>query len=71
MQDNVNNLVGKSYIFEDGNSIKVVQIKNRQDELGHTVPVVTYEIVQGKNAVPRKLLLKYSEFDSMYGHLFK
>lgn len=61
----MNNLVGKSYTFEDGNSITVTQIKRRDgDEM-----FVTYLVKTGPG-IPRKLVLSYSEFLGYYGHLF-
>lgn len=63
------NLVGKSYSFPDGVRIEVLQIKMREDELGHTVPIITYTTQQGKS-LPRKLLMKQSEFITAFGHLF-
>ena len=57
--------VGKTYTFEDGNFITVIQIKSRSPDLD----LVTYEI-GGGNSVPRKLVMPLSEFDKMYGYLF-
>ena len=57
-------LVGKIYTFEDGDSIEVIQIKRRDDG-----PWVTYHIIQS-GGLPRKLLLPYNEFMEHYGHLF-
>ncbi|MEY3090738.1 MAG: hypothetical protein RL113_1054 [Pseudomonadota bacterium] len=47
------NLVGKSYTFEDGNSITVVQIKERDGNEKY----VTYHVKTGPG-IPRKLVLK-------------
>jgi hypothetical protein len=57
-------LLGKSYTFEDGDRIEVVQIKRRD-----TGPWITYHIYQGPG-IPRKLLMTADEFDITYGHLF-
>lgn len=57
-------LLGKSYTFEDGDRIEVVQIKRRD-----TGPWITYHIYQGPG-IPRKLLMTVDEFDVTYGHLF-
>ncbi len=57
-------LLGKSYTFEDGDRIEVVQIKRRD-----TGPWITYHIYQGPG-IPRKLLMTADEFDVTYGHLF-
>lgn len=61
----MNELVGKSYIFEDGSSIKVTQIKLRDGN----IPWVTYETVSGPN-LPRKYVITLHEFMEHYRHLF-
>lgn len=61
-------LVGKSYTFEDGNVIKIIQIKDR-DYKESIVPFVTYIIYQGSN-LPRKLVMPLTEFMNTYSHLF-
>jgi hypothetical protein len=58
-------LVGKMHVFEDGDSIEIIQIKRRDSG-----PWVTFHIKQGPG-IPRKLLLSLEEFSSTYGHLFK
>jgi hypothetical protein len=65
---NYQELVGKSYSFEDGNTIEVIQIKHREVN-GETTPCVTYQIYQGSN-LPRKLILTLNEFLGSFGHLF-
>lgn len=62
----MNDLVGKSYTFEDGNSITITQIKLRDDNM----PWVTYQIVQGPG-LPRKLVMSLEEFIGNFGHLFE
>jgi hypothetical protein len=57
-------MVGKKYVFEDGDSIEIVQIKRRD-----TGPWVTYHVQQGPG-IPRKLLMMLDEFHITYGHLF-
>jgi hypothetical protein len=57
-------LLGKSYTFEDGDRIEIVQIKRRD-----TGPWITYHVHQGPG-IPRKLLMTAEEFDITYGHLF-
>ena len=57
-------LLGKSYTFEDGDRIEVIQIKRRD-----TGPCITYHIYQGPG-IPRKLVMGAEEFDITYGHLF-
>jgi hypothetical protein len=62
-------LVGKSFVFEDGNKIEVFQIKLRDSDMDGLVPWVTYHITQG-GGMPQKLVLPMGEFNSIYGHLF-
>lgn len=61
----LDNLVGKYYQFDDGSRITVTQIKIRDDN----IPWITYHVSQGPG-LPRKLVLKYTEFLDYYGHLF-
>jgi hypothetical protein len=58
-------LVGKTYTFEDGNFITVIQIKSRDEGL----KLVTYEI-GGGGSLPRKLVMTLTEFEHVYGYLF-
>jgi hypothetical protein len=60
----MNNLVGKSYTFEDGGKIEVIQTKQRDDGLW-----VHYRISMN-DSLPRKLLMRADEFIKTYGHLF-
>lgn len=57
---------GKTYIFEDGNSITVTQLKLR-DENKYWV---TYQVITGPG-IPRKHVMEYEEFINTYGHLFR
>jgi hypothetical protein len=57
-------LLGKSYTFEDGDRIEVVQVKRR--DIG---PWITYHIYLCPG-IPRKLLMTAEEFEVTYGHLF-
>ena len=57
-------LVGKRFTFEDGDSIEVIQVKRRD-----TGPFVTYHVIQS-GGLPRKLVMSLSEFNDTYGHLF-
>lgn len=61
-------LVGQKYNFPDGNVIEVIQVNDREVN-GENSPWVTYLIYQHSN-LPRKLLMKYSEFVDNFGHLF-
>jgi hypothetical protein len=58
-------LIGKSYVFEDSNSIKVTQMKQRDE--GKVL--VTYEIQSGPG-LARRLVMEYPEFIATFGHLF-
>lgn len=57
-------LVGKRHIFPDGVLLEIVQVKERDDG-----PWVTYHTTYS-NGIPKKLVMKQTEFISMYGHLF-
>lgn len=58
-------LVGRKYIFEDGDKIEVIQVKSRNEE----EHLITVHITQGPG-IPRKLVLNTKEFVEHYGHLF-
>ena len=58
-------LVGKTYVFPDGDSIQVIQVRLRDAEQYW----VTYHVQQGPG-IPRKLVMVYEEFVQTYGHLF-
>lgn len=60
------NVVGLKHQFEDGDSIEVIQVKSRNEELH----LVTYHIQQGPG-IPRKLIMELTEFIDTYGHLFE
>lgn len=64
---NPHDLVGKSYTFEDGNKIEVLQVVERHD--GLTVTFNT-SVVGNDNVIPRKNLMLFDEFMSHYKHLF-
>lgn len=57
-------LVGKSFTFDDGDRIEVIQVKRR--DVG---PTVTYHVIQS-GGLPRKLVMLLGEFMDTYGHLF-
>jgi len=61
-----NTLVGKKYEFDDGDSIEIVQIKERHAQY-HLVTVLIH---QGPG-IPRKLVFHYEQFQEYYGHLFR
>jgi hypothetical protein len=60
----MSNLVGKSYIFEDGGRIEVIQVKPREDGLW------VHYVISMNSSLPRKLIMKHNEFMSNYKHLF-
>jgi len=62
---NPNDIVGKTHVFQDGDSITITQIKVR-DGNEHWV---TYQIQQGPG-IPRRLVMSLHEFSNTYGHLF-
>lgn len=64
----IKNLINKSYTFEDGDSIEVIQIKAKEQDTG--THMVTYLTRQGPG-IPRKLVMEYEEFMDAYGHLFE
>jgi len=57
--------VGKSYTFDDGNSITIMQIKRRDEEQYW----VTYSVQNGPG-IPARFLLEWEQFKEHYGHLF-
>ncbi len=61
-------LVGQAYTFEDGAQIKVIQVKDTDEDRGRQL--VTYLVSQGPN-LPRKLVMGIDEFINTFGHLFK
>jgi hypothetical protein len=60
-------LIGKSYVFEDGNKIEIIQVKKTDEDRGDYL--VTYHVTRGPS-IPQKLVLPVVEFLSYYSHLF-
>lgn len=58
-------LVGQKFVFADGDSLEIIQIKSR-DEDTH---LVTYHVQQGPG-IPRKLVMELNQFIGTYGYLF-
>ena len=58
-------LVGRNYVFEDGDRIEIIQVKSRNDE----EHLITVHVTQGPG-IPRKLVFTVPEFTEHYGHLF-
>ena len=65
LPDEMSRIVGKTYTFDDGNSITVVQIKRRDEDQYW----VTYATNTGPG-VPAKFVLEWNQFKEHYGHLF-
>ena len=62
-------LVGKSHTFPDGNRLEITQIKRRSaDEYGEEM-YVTFNAYSGPG-IPRKQVMALNEFQTTYGHLF-
>ena len=64
---NPHDLVGKFYIFDDGNKIEIIQVKKTDENRGDYL--VTYHVTHGPS-IPQKLVLPVAEFLGYYSHLF-
>ena len=64
MTSDFEEFVGKSFEFEDGATITIVQIKRRDDGFW-----VTYETVFARG-LPRRLVMTERDFINTFGHLF-
>ena len=62
------NHAGKKFTFEDGRSLKIIQVKYRDLGLG-SEPWVTCEI-DYNNSFPKRQIISEGEFISKFGHLF-
>lgn len=58
-------IVGKSYVFEDNASIRVIHVRDRHDGL-----TVMFETDYGQG-LPKRSVMLYQEFMDLYGHLFE
>ena len=65
----MNELIGKKYTFEDGQTIEVIQIKDKEVN-EENQPFVTF-LIQSPKSLPRKLVMTKTEFINTYGHLFE
>lgn len=63
----MHDLQGKSYTFDDGNSITIFQVKRTDEDKGSYL--ITYHIKTGPG-IPQKLVMPLQEFIAHYGHLF-
>ena len=57
-------IVGKSYVFDDNASIKIIHVKRRDDGMW-----VMLETDYGQG-LPKRTVMPYHEFMDAYGHLF-
>lgn len=62
----MSDLVGQKFVFDDNDSIEVIQIKERDEG----VKLVTYLVHSGPG-MARKLVMEHTEFLNAFGHLFK
>jgi hypothetical protein len=67
--DDYSQLIGKTFVFEDGHSIEVIQIKLKEVN-NEVTPFVTFYTYQG-GPMHRQSVMTYSEFMSTFGHLFE
>lgn len=63
--ENHSDLLGKKYIFDDGNTIEVIQLKTREDGIW------VHYCISMHDSLPRKLIMKHDEFMNKYQHLFE
>ena len=61
-------LVGRSYNFDDGQRIEVIEVKDADETLGGRR--VFYYIYTGPG-IPRKLVMPIEQFMDHYRHLFE
>ena len=61
-------LVGRSYTFEDGKRMEVIQVREVDELRGGAS--VTYLAYQGPG-IPQKLILNLEQFMDIYGQLFE
>jgi hypothetical protein len=68
MDSAVKNQIGKKFTFDDGRTLKIIQVKYR--DLGEgAAPYVTYE-TDYPGSFPKRSVLAESQFISTFGHLF-
>lgn len=68
MESSLLNDIGRKFTFEDGRSLKIVQVKYRDMGMGEE-PWVTYEI-DYNNSLPKRLIMAEGDFIGRFGHLF-
>lgn len=67
--ENYEHLVGKTFTFDDGHYIEVLQVRLR-DYNGEPTIMVTFNTYQG-GPMLRKSVMILGEFISTFGHLFE
>jgi hypothetical protein len=60
--------ISKKYTFEDGRSIKIIDVKLRDKDAVEWW--VVYEIMFAVNSIPKRLQMSEKEFISSFRHLF-
>lgn len=68
MSSEISNYIGREYSFEDGRSIKIIDVKLR--DTGEVQYYVNYEVKYAKTAIPKRMLMAEKEFISNFSHLF-
>jgi len=67
-QSSFTNYLGHVFHFDDGRSIKIIDVKLRDH--GEVNYWITYEVLYSKTSIPKKLVMMEKEFISNFGHLF-
>ena len=68
MSSEISNYIGREYLFEDGRSIKIIDVKLR--DTGEVQYYVNYEVKYSKTGIPKRMLMAEKEFISNFSHLF-
>lgn len=68
MSSEISNYIGRVYSFEDGRSIKIIDVKLR--DTGEVQYYVNYEVKYAETAIPKRMLMAEKEFISNFSHLF-
>jgi hypothetical protein len=68
MSSQIEDYIGCQYTFDDGRSIKIIDINLR--DTGEVEYYVNYEVKYAKTAIPKRILMVEKEFISNFSHLF-
>ena len=68
MSSDIEQFIGKIYEFDDGRSIKIVDVNLR--DTGEVQYYVNYEVKYSKTSIPNRMLMAEKEFISNFNHLF-